>query len=275
MVCRIAAWLASRGVIDLVLNLHHLPATLTTVVGDGSDLGARVRYSWEQPRLLGTAGGPRQALSILEADTFFLVNGDTLTDVSLDALASAHAASGALVTLALVPNREFERYGGVEVDERGHVIGFAKPGPASKDSWHFVGVQVVHASVFASLPEGQPANTVGGIYDDLIGRRPGAVQAFCSDAAYWDIGTPGDYLRTSRAFSTEASSWVDVGRRARIDPSAHVSASILWDDVEVGPGASLEACIVTDNVRVPAGAAYTGSILMETDDGLAVVPIDA
>ena len=104
LVRRIIAWLASNGVTDLVLNLHHLPETIAAVVGDGSDLGVRVRYSWEQPAVLGSAGGPRQALAILGAETFFIVNGDTLTDVSLRALAAAHDASGALVTLALVPN---------------------------------------------------------------------------------------------------------------------------------------------------------------------------
>ena len=33
---------------DLVVNLHYLPQTVTAVLGDGSDLSVRVRYSWEQ-----------------------------------------------------------------------------------------------------------------------------------------------------------------------------------------------------------------------------------
>ena len=52
---RIAGWLAAHGVNDLVVNLHHLPHTVTAVLGDGSDLAVRVRYSWEQPRILGSA----------------------------------------------------------------------------------------------------------------------------------------------------------------------------------------------------------------------------
>src|SRR5207249_8272165 len=107
MVRRIVAWLTAHGVDDLVLNLHHRPETITAVMGDGGDLGARVRYSWEQPVVLGSGGGPRQALPILGADPFFIVNGDTITDVDLEALADAHGRTGALVTLALVPNREF------------------------------------------------------------------------------------------------------------------------------------------------------------------------
>jgi NDP-sugar pyrophosphorylase family protein len=121
MIRRIITWLAARGVTDLVLNLHHLPHTLTAVVGDARDLGVRVRYSWEQPTILGSAGGPRHAAAIVEADPFLIVNGDTLTDIDVEALVGAHARSAALVTLALVPNREFERYGGVKLDANGDV----------------------------------------------------------------------------------------------------------------------------------------------------------
>jgi NDP-sugar pyrophosphorylase family protein len=279
LIRRIVAWLTAQGVTDLVLNLHHRPETLTMTVGDGSDLGGRVRYSWEQPRVLGSAGGPRKALPILGADTFFLVNGDTLTDVDLAALASAHTGSGALVTLALVPNREFERYGGVKVDGQGRVTGFARKGPESKDTWHFIGVQIVHASLFASLPENEPRNTIGGglddsgvpppVYNELTRDRPGSVRAFRCNASFWDIGTAGDYLRTSLAFSRTG---VDAGRGTTIDPSARVAQSILWDDVEVGADASLEGCIAADGVRVPPGARYADSILMQHDGELTVTP---
>ena len=146
MIRRIIRWLVSRGVSDLVLNLHHLPHTLTAVVGDGADLDARVRYSWEQPRVLGSAGGPRLALPLVAADTFFVINGDTLTDVDLRAIARAHLDSGALVTLALVPNEEYDRYGGVLLDDERRVTGFVRRGPSAKGSYHFIGVQVAHAS---------------------------------------------------------------------------------------------------------------------------------
>ena len=100
MIHRIIRALVAQGVDDLVLNLHHLPATLTAVVGDGSDLGARVRYSWE-PMILGSGGGPRLAQAIVGARTFWIINGDTLTDVNMAALAAQHASSLARVTLAL------------------------------------------------------------------------------------------------------------------------------------------------------------------------------
>src|SRR5260221_11928243 len=172
LIRRIIAWLAGQGVTELVLNLHHLPHTLTAVVGDGSDLGARVRCSWEQPVVLGSAGGPRRALPMVHPaagnDAFFLINGDTMTDVDLRALATAHEASDALVTMALVPNREPHKYGGVLTAPDGAVTGFAPAGADAVGSSHFIGVQVARAEAFRTLQDGQPANSNGDAYTRLL-----------------------------------------------------------------------------------------------------------
>lgn len=273
MIRRIVAWLVSHAVRDVVVNLHHRPETIAAVLGDGSDLGARVRYSWEQPEVLGSAGGPRQALSIIGAEEFFIINGDTLTDVDLTALRATHAESGAPVTLALVPNREFIRYGGVLVDEADRVSGFVNRGPAAEHSWHFIGVQIARASIFRDLPAGRPLRTIGGVYDELMRLDPDSVRAFRTDAAFWDVGTAADYWRTSQAFST---SGVDVGRHVELDPTARVTSSVLWDDVAVGAGAVVDSCIVTDGVRVPEGTHHRRSILLESGDahGLTILPLD-
>jgi mannose-1-phosphate guanylyltransferase len=263
MIRRIIRWLVSQGVADLVLNLHHRPETITAVVGDGQDLEARVRYSWEQPQVLGSAGGPRLALPLVAADTFLIVNGDTLTDLDLEPVAAAHIESRALVTLALVPNREFERYGGVRLDDDDRVIGFVARGPAAAGSWHFIGVQVANASVFADLDTNVPAKTIGGVYDALIASVPGAVRGFRCDTEFWDVGTVADYWRTSMAFMRkEGQTGSSVGQAARIDLSARITESILWDDVEVGAGAAIEKCIVTDGVSIPAGATYESAVLV-------------
>src|SRR5688572_5174430 len=72
LVRRILAALAADGVTDAVLNLHHLPHTITSVVGDGADLGLRVRYSWEVP-VLGSAGGPQRAIPLIGAPRFLII----------------------------------------------------------------------------------------------------------------------------------------------------------------------------------------------------------
>jgi len=271
LVRRIIAGLASQGVDEIVLNLHHLPHTITAAVGDGRDLGVRVRYSWE-PRILGSAGGPRLARPIVGVDRFWVVNGDTLTDVDLAALEAAHVSAAARVTLALVPNREFLRYGGVLADADGRVTGFASRGPAAEGSHHYIGVQLVEAGVFDAAPAGEPSSTIGGIYDRLIAESPGSIRAFVSGASFFDVGTAADYWRTSLALvASAARPSPAVGRNARLDPSARITQSIVWDDVRVGAGAVIDECIVTDGVEVAAGAAYRRQILVAGAEPAALV----
>ena len=264
MIRRIISWLAAHGVTDVVLNLHHRPETLTAVVGDGADLSVHVRYSWE-PRILGSAGGPRQALPLVAADPFLVVNGDTIADVDLSMLAAAHDTSDAVVTLALVPNREFHRYGGVLLDPEGRVTGFVNRGPSAEGSYHYIGVQVVHTAAFDAVPPGEAARSIGGVYDTLIRQQPGSVRGFVSDAEFWDVGTIEDYWRTSTVLATRNDmADLGVGRGCHVDRSARIARSILWDDVQVGAEAVIEDCILTDGVHVEAGAVHRGEILIRS-----------
>ena len=273
LVRRIIRGLAAGGVSDVVLNLHHLPATIAAAVGDGSDINVRARYSWEQPEILGSAGGIRQALTLLEDDPFFIVNGDTLSEVDLRALYAAHLESAPLVTMALMPNVEPSRYGGVRLDGRGHVTGFVARGPAATGSFHFVGVQVASRAAFQALRPGEAANSVGGVYDRLIAQQPGSIAGVIVNAPFWDIGTVADYLATSRAFAANGEG--RDSRSAAIDPTARLTRTIVWDDIEVRAGASLDGCIVTDGVTVPAGSTYQDAILLRGPDGIQALPLQA
>ena len=262
--------LAAQGVPAAVLNLHHRPDTITRVVGHGTAVGIAVRYSWE-PTLLGAAGGPRRALELL-GPRFFIVNGDTLAAVDLRALAQAHAARGALVTLAVTANPDPGRYRGVAVDELGWVRGF---GPAGAAGPHFTGVQIVEARVFAGLPDGEPAASIGGVYDALIAARPRAAATYACAAAFHDVGTPDDYLKAALALARAAGlAAPPPGARCRIDAAATLTRTVVWDDVVIGPDCRLTDCIVADGVRLPAGSVCERQVVTVADGALRRTPLD-
>ena len=268
LIHRILRSLSSAGVQDVVLNLHHLPHTLTSLLGDGSALGMRIRYSWEVP-VLGSAGGPKRAIPLLAnpesripdpglrvqgPGTFLVLNGDTLTDVSLPALLDDHRRSGALVTMAVVPNTEPEKYSGVGVGPDGAFTGWVPRG-SREPSYHFIGVQVAEPAAFASVRADTPSE-VRTLYPALVAARAGAVRAFRTQASFIDIGTPSDYLETSLLLA--AREGIDTSAGAEIGPTARIERSILWDDVIVEDGAMLQECVVTDGVRVPADTSWHG-----------------
>ncbi|MDQ3169066.1 MAG: NDP-sugar synthase [Acidobacteriota bacterium] len=261
LVSRILRSLAQQGVTEAVLNLSHLPHTVTACAGDGGEFGLRVRYSWEQP-VLGSAGGPRHALPLLDSPRFLIVNGDTLTDVAIADVIAAHASSGAAVTMALVPHPAPGRYGGVRVRDDGRVERFTGRAETSDAPlWHYIGVQVVEAHVFADLPDNEPAESVGGIYKDLLKR--GLVHAHRSDAAFRDIGRPEDYIETTLAVAREegnaTGAVVEAG--ARVDPGAKLDRVIVWSGSDVGAGVHLTNCVVA-GARIAAGTHADGECIM-------------
>ena len=279
LIRRILRSLSSAGVLDVVLNLHHLPHTLTRLLGDGAELGMRIRYSWEVP-VLGSAGGPKRALPLLsnpeprvpspgsrvpDRGTFLIVNGDTLTDVNLSAVVDDHRRSGALVTMAVVPNTEPEKYSGVRVTPDGEFAGWV-PRAAQEPSYHFIGVQVAEAAAFDSVAAGIPSE-VRTLYSALIAAQPGSVRAFRTRAEFFDIGTPSDYLNTSLTLATREA--IDTVANAQVSPTARVERSLLWDDVIVEDGAMLRECVVTDGVRVPADTSWHGVTIRIASDELA------
>ena len=287
---RILRGLHEAGVRDAVLNLHHLPHTITGAIGDGSDIGMRIRYSWEMP-ILGSAGGPRRALPLLSnrgadnarsaGESFLIVNGDTLTDVNIAALVDDHRSSGALVTMAVIANTEPEKYSGVAADAEGRFTGFVPRG-SSERSFHFVGVQVAEPLAFASIPPDRPYE-VRTLYPALREAQAGAIRLFRTTAEFLDLGTPADYLSTALAVAERDHARGVGGARSQIAADARIERSVLWDDVVIGRGALLKECVVADHVvvpsdtswhgvtlRVPAGELAPGERVIE---GLAVCPL--
>ncbi len=270
--------LVAQGFADLVVNLHHKPETITAAVGDGSDLAARVRYSWESP-VLGSAGGPRHALPLLldgtAERTFVVVNSDTLTNVDLAAMIEQHRRTGALVTMALIPNPRPDKYGGVLLDAYGAVTGFTRRG-STETSFHFIGPQAIEADALMSLEDGVPAESVLGVYPRLMQARRGSVMGFVSDASFNDIGTPADLLQTSLqlAAADRRSGRPRWGRDVVVDPSAQITRCVLWDRIQVGAGASLTECVVADDVTIPAGAVHSRCAIVRNNGVLMIVKLD-
>lgn len=264
LVCRILRWLRTSGVTRVVLNLHHRADSITRTVGDGSPLGLNVRYSWESP-LMGSAGGPARALPLLEADRFLIVNGDTLADVDLRALATHHLDTNALVTLAVVKGDP--RYNGV-VSAHGIVSAFDK----APDAGHFIGIQAVNASVFAGVSPDIPSETVKALYPSLIERHPQSVRVFKTGAEFFDIGTPADYLETVTTLAERENKPIDRGLNCEVAADAQLERTILWDNVTIEPGVTLSNCIVTDGVRVPSGARHDRCSIVMTERGMIAEP---
>ena len=92
--------LVRAGIKDLVINHAWCGNKLEQQLGDGSQFGARIRYSPEGERGLETGGGIFNALPLLGDEPFVVVNGDIFTDFSFEVLPRKLQGEAHLVLVA-------------------------------------------------------------------------------------------------------------------------------------------------------------------------------
>jgi N-acetyl-alpha-D-muramate 1-phosphate uridylyltransferase len=138
--------LARAGFHEVVINLSWLGEQIAAALGDGSQHGVRIAYSREPWPALETGGGLLQALPLLGAEPFLLVNGDVFTDVDFTALA---LAPGDLAQLVLVPNPPHNLKGDFWLDAQGRIAS------EGVERLTYSGVAMLHPALFEGATPGR------------------------------------------------------------------------------------------------------------------------
>jgi N-acetyl-alpha-D-muramate 1-phosphate uridylyltransferase len=110
--------LAAAGIEDVVINISWLAEQFPPALGDGSQWGLRITYSYEGDAPLETGGGMYHALSLLGHAPFLAVNGDIWCDVDFSTLLQPPLGCAHLV---LVNNPEHHPGGDFMLDTQGNV----------------------------------------------------------------------------------------------------------------------------------------------------------
>jgi NDP-sugar pyrophosphorylase family protein len=155
----------------------------------------------ETPEPYGTAGTVAALLSAL-ADTFVVLNADTLTDLRLTDLLATHLRVGAPVTLAV---RRVDSGADLEIQD-----GRAQRFIDRRDEPHTAGAMYIGAAAFERdlvAPLLQPGKVAGlseAVIAPLANRGEMAVHEHAGFAL--DVGTPEKLMEASRIFSRRSSS---------------------------------------------------------------------
>jgi mannose-1-phosphate guanylyltransferase len=270
-------WLRAHGVDDVLLSCGYRSEDVERVLGD-SYRGMQLRYVIEESPL-GTAGPLRLAAdSGVLADRVLVLNGDTLTDLSLTDEIAQHDATGAAATLALVAVEDTSSYGVVPTAEDGAVEAFLekRPGPAPTNRIN-AGAYVLDREVIDMIPAGRAVSIEREVFPELVGN---GLYGFLSDGYWIDIGTPERYLEATYdllagrvgselpARDETASLIYDgcitsgarigplsvLGRHCSVGDHSLVERSVLHDSVLLGHECEVVESVLAERVRVGDGA---------------------
>ena len=273
--------LARAGVRDVVVNLHHLPETVTAVLGTGRRWGMVIRYS-DESVILGTGGGPRAVRGHFGSEPMLVVNGDVLFDFDVRTVLAAHRETGAAATLALRRNPVPYAYSPVVTDRSGRILSIAgRPRPASGRVAMFASVHVLDPRLLDRLPAGA-SDSVRDLYVPLLAESA-HLQGVHTEGAWYDFGRPVLYrdaqLRllpgrgrdralvdgTARVAATARVRRSVVGAAARVAPGARVERSVLWEGAVVEAGARVSGAIVATGGVVRAGEAAKDVVVLPAE----------
>jgi histidinol-phosphate phosphatase family protein len=195
----VLAWLAGQGIEDVVLAIGHMADRFQDWLAGYAAAGSLTIRVARESAPLGTGGALLGALSGAAEDVV-VANADTLALVDVAAVVQRLRAGvdGVIVGLEV---DDGSRYGRLEVDSEGRVVGLTSGAP---------GRQLVNAGIYAfrrdmlaRLSRPSPSSLEADIIPDLI-RAGIRLAAHVVEAPMIDIGTPQSLAAADRFLRAHA-----------------------------------------------------------------------
>ena len=181
------------GITEVVLTVGHLAGLMRAFFQDGSHLGIKIQYSYEE-HPLGTAG-PLALVKGLD-ETFLVTNGDVLSTLNIADLITFHHAQGGIATIATHHRKVHIDLGVIEVNGDYSIKDYIeKPTIPYQVS---MGIYVFEPGALQYVEAGKYLD-----FPDLIkimlskGER---VVAYPFEGYWQDLGNPGDYEQANEDF---------------------------------------------------------------------------
>lgn len=189
-------YLASYGIKEIIVNVHHFADQIIDLVKTNNGFGSSVTFSDEVAEVLETGGGIKRASWFFEKEKepFVVMNVDILTDMNLKEMIEQHNKNKPLATLAIT-SRVTSRY--FLFDEWNHLCGWEneKTGERkiSRESKSYIkkafsGIHVISSNVFPLIKMNGKFSMVD-VYLELA--KTQLIEAFDhSNSKFIDVGKP-------------------------------------------------------------------------------------
>lgn len=189
-------YLIKQGIERVILSVGYKYEVIEDFFGKAYQ-GLELVYSVEKEPL-GTGGGMRLAIDLLNEEHAFIINGDTFFDVDLPQMESFANRNSSELCLALKPMKSFERYGSVEL-ESSEIIKF-KEKEFVENGLINGGVYWLSKSLFNVFKSGDKFSFEKELMEKQVGQRK--ITGYVSDSYFIDIGIPEDYAQANLDFNT-------------------------------------------------------------------------
>ncbi len=185
-------WLRRNGTEQAYITTGYLGHLIKALCGDGSQWNMNIDYSIE-PEPLGTVG----ALTLLKqqlTETFYVMNGDLLTDLDLHAFRDFHRQHGGMLSVATTLKTVKVDLGVLELS--GDTVSAFSEKPVLEYTVS-MGVYCMEPDVLELIPSGIPYG-----FDDLMHQmldKNLPVHVYKHNGLWMDIGRPEDFQKAQES----------------------------------------------------------------------------
>jgi MurNAc alpha-1-phosphate uridylyltransferase len=142
--------LSNSGVKEVVLCLGTMAPIIQDYVGDGSNYGLKIQYSFDGDTALGTAGAIKRALPLL-GDHFGIIYGDSYLTLDYKAVMDFYA--NAHVSAVMTVYRNENKHDKSNVEYRNHqIIEYSKFLQRAEMNYIDYGFSIFNKDVFSKVP---------------------------------------------------------------------------------------------------------------------------
>lgn len=188
-------YLKKNNIKKVILSVGYKFEIIKKYFGDRF-LEIDIDYSIENEPL-GTGGAIKKALEMTQGSDVYVLNGDTFFDIDLAVLKKKFEKHNSKLLLSLKKMFNFERYGCVNTDFNGSVIGFTEK--EYHDSGEVNGgVYLINRHLFKGYTLLQNFSFEKFMMDNY---KPLCAKSVIFDDYFIDIGIPEDYEKAQEDFN--------------------------------------------------------------------------
>jgi NDP-sugar pyrophosphorylase family protein len=177
--------LSASGIERAVLCVGYQGESVLQYVGDGTQFGLRVEYSFDGPTLLGTAGAVRRALPILGQE-FFVLYGDSYLPCQYQAIGQSFLVSGKQGLMTIFCNNSQWDSSNVEVSDSGLILAYNKAIRTPEMHHIDYGLGAFRASAFDDVPR-DTVFDLADLYNQLLAEKD--LASYEVNERFYEIGS--------------------------------------------------------------------------------------
>ena len=189
-------YLRGQGITKFILSVGYKKEAIEAHLGNKYK-NIPIEYAIEEEPL-GTGGGIKNAFKLVEGNSAFVLNGDSMFRVDLNALSQLHKDVKSEITLALRLLEDTERYGSVKINDAKQITGFSEKGIENGPGYINGGIYLIDKSYLLAQDFPEKFSIEKDCFERCFLKS--RFFGFPSKGYFLDIGIPEDFYKAQNEF---------------------------------------------------------------------------